>query len=229
MKDLIEAYLKDHESAWAPSTLKSERSRLTAIADHLEHSPDIVFKYLQSIGQAPYTIKTTFIRIAALEKWANRPPLFQTFLEKHANRFKHAYEPVRTDITYDRALGLIKSNLRGNEAAHALSLLRTGLRISESYQVSEEMVKGKGNKLRKVYGKIESTVPKSTLSRKLKAVGLTPHLLRKLCATRLAEKGASAADLCKIFGWSSITTAYSYLEAREEERLDSLMETATKG
>lgn len=222
MKDLIEKYLEDQESAWAPTTIKSERSRLNAIADQLEKPPQDVYKYLVSIGQAPYTIKTTFIRLADMEKWAGLRPLFQNYLAKHQNRFKHAYSREDLTMTYTEASKRIET-LEEPYRSQARGLLQTGLRISESYTASGGVVKGKGGKIRKVYGKIESIAPKSTFARKLKAVGLKPHSLRKLMATRLVEKGASAADLCKVLGWSSIKTAYQYLESREESKLEAIV------
>lgn len=225
MKKYISKYLEYHESAWAPTTMKSERSRLNVLAPHLDKSPKDLHQWLKDQGKKPYTIKTTFIRLADLEKWAKLEPKFQTYLETHQNRFKHAYQKEELEISYEDALSRISSLGAGTPAStHALSLLQTGTRISESYDTAGGQVTGKGGKTRKIFGTIETTVPRSTLWRKLKAVGLTPHTLRKLCATRLVDKGATAADLCKVFGWSDIKTAYQYLQGKDDERLSILME-----
>lgn len=228
MRHLISAYLDDHKTAWAETTLKSEASRLRGVEVVLDKAPEDVYEHLLAQGAKPYSIKTTFIRLCAVESWANLEPSFKKWMKKHANRFKHAYKKKDIAISYSEALERIGS-LESPYNEMALGLLTTGLRISEAYVVQDGQVTGKGNKQRRVYGTIKETAPKSTFTRKLKAVGLTPHMLRKLCATHLAEKGASPADLCKIFGWSNIQTAYQYLQPREDERLAALMEAGTKG
>jgi integrase len=224
MKHLIDAYLEDHESAWAYSTLKGEKSRLKAIADQLDKGPKALYAYLVSIKMKPYTIKTVFIRVSSLEAWAKLPPTYREWMKKHRNKFKHAYQKQELEITYEEALAKIAAITHTPTRRHALALLKTGLRISESYCVLEGKVIGKGGKPRKVFGTIEVTVPKSTLQLALSKVGLKAHDLRKLCATRLAEKGATASDLMKVFGWNDFKTAHIYLQGKDEQRLQSLME-----
>lgn len=226
MEELIVPYLKAHESAWSPTTLKSERARLNGISGLYGLSPLDLYTTLQSKGMKPYSIKTLFIRLAAMEKWGKCEPKFQEFLKTHANRFKHAYQKQEIAISYEEAQARIQT-LAEPYRTMATSLLASGLRISESYKVKEGKVAGKGGKVRKVFGilKLEGLPPKSTFTRKLKAAGLRPHDLRRLSATRLAEKGASAADLCKVYGWSDIRTSYQYLQAKDDERIKQLMET----
>jgi integrase len=229
MKNLILPYLEDHEGAWALTTWKSERARLMAVADQLEKGPKEVYEHLVSIGQKPYTIKTCFIRICALESWAKLPPVFKTWMKKHKNKFKHAYQKEELEITYEEALDRIQTIPDVAARTHARSILLTGLRLDESYNVVAGKVTGKGGKTRKVFGIIEVTVPKHKLHAALKAVGLKPHALRKLAASRLADKGGSAADLMKVFGWSDIKTASIYLQGKDEERLQALMEESEEG
>ncbi len=228
MKQHIEAYLKAHESAWAPSTMKSERSRLTQLAPLLHLDPAEVFSRLQTKGMKPYTIKTAFIRVMNLERWARIQPRFAEYMRTHGRRFKHLYVKEEVKVTYEDAMARI-NNLEERARRHACSILCTGVRLSESYNIDDGQVVGKGGKTRKVFGQIEVTVPKSTLQKALKEVGLKPHTLRKLCATRLAENGATPADLCKIFGWSSISTAYQYLQAKDDTRLEALMAKSKEG
>lgn len=228
LSDKIEAYIEDHQSAWSPSTLKSEASRLRSVKSEIDKGPKHLFIHLNSLGVKPYTIKTTFIRVCSLEAWCGFSPEYRTWMKKHQNKFKHAYEKEEVTITYEEAVKRIQS-LEAGVREHGLGLLETGLRLNESYVVTNGTVRGKGQKPRKIFGTIKETVPKSTLWRKLKAVGLKPHMLRKLCATRLAEKGASAADLMKVFGWSDIRTASVYLQAKDEERLKSLMAESQEG
>lgn len=228
MKELIDAYIEDHETAWSPTTLRSERARLRSAAPYLDRGPDALYRALYQAKKKPYTIKTTFVRVCALETWAKNGTQYRDFMKKHGNRFKHAYVKEEVKISYTEAAKRAES-LSSPYKEMALAMLRTGLRLSEMYVAKDGMVKGKGGKSRKVYGTIKETAPKSTFARKLKAVGLKPHTLRKLCATRLAEKGASPADLCKVFGWSAIGTAYQYLMPREDDKLAALMETCQEG
>lgn len=229
MRELIAPYLETKESAWASSTWRSERSRLNAVSIYLGKTPAEVHKIAKKTMK-PYTVKTLFIRLADMESWSKKDYGYRKYLHTHKNLFKHAYHKKEIGVDYETAVEAIRG-LPGTDPAraHSLGILRTGCRLDESYRVSDGIVKGKGGKSRKIFGTIEVTVPKSTLSRKLKAVGLTPHMLRKLCATRLAEKGASPADLCKVFGWSSISTAYRYLQPKDDAKLAALMEAGEKG
>lgn len=225
MKTHIEAYLRYHENAWAPTTMRTARSILKKVEDHID-TPEELHRWLttdQSCNFGAYTVHTMFIRVRHLESWAQLEPLFKTYMATHRNKFINAYVKKEVKVTYDEALARI-NQLDPVHRGHALSLLSTGLRISESYAVQDDgLVKGKGGKIRRVYGKISKTVPKTTLWRKLRNVGLKPHDLRKLFATRLVERGATAADLCKVMGWSDIRTAYQYLQAKDEARLESLV------
>ena len=224
----IQAYLDDHKTAWAESTLESERYRLASCSAHLDKGPVHLYQWALDQGMKPYSIKTLFIRVTSLEAYANCGSAYADFMRKHANRFKHAYVKRELKITFEEALTRIAS-LEAPYKTLALEMLQTGLRISETSKVSDGHVIGKGAKRRRVYGKISVQVPRSTFRAKLKAVGLNPHALRKLCATRLAERGATPADLCKIFGWSSIETAYQYLQAKEDDRLLELVQKSTEG
>jgi integrase len=232
MKEWVEEYLLDHQSSWSETTLKSERSRLRSLEKYLHMDPAAIYKALVLAGRKPYSIKTIFIRLCSLEAWAvankkQQETPFKAFMDKHRNKFKYSYSKEEVGLTFQEALLKI-SSLEEPYRTMALGMLQTGVRISEVYKIKNGKVRGKGGKPRPVYGKLESTAPRSTFSRKLKAVGLKPHDLRKLCATRLAENGASPADLCKAFGWSSINTAYHYLQSKSDEQLEALMKKSTK-
>lgn len=233
MRQWVDAYLRDQHSAWAPSTLQSETSRLRSIAPHLSKAPVDVHRWLTANNQKPYTIKTTFIRLCSFESWLIRQghlkeAKFAAYMEKHRNRFKHAYVKEDVNVSYEEARERIEK-LPEPARKMAIGLLQNGLRLSEAYNVKDGKVVGKGGKPRNVYGTIEETVPRSTLWKKLKSVGLKPHMLRKLLATRLSDNGATPADLCQIFGWSSFATAYQYAQAKNNERLKTLVETSAKG
>ena len=225
MQDQVEAYIQDHQTAWSPTTLKSEVARLRRLGPLLNGTPKAMYDALLAQNKGAYTIKTTFIRVCSLEAWVGEATQFRDWFKKHRNRFKHVYQKEEVGISYEEALSLI-SRLPPREAAIAKSLLATGLRCSEVNKVRDGQVVGKGGKVRKVFGQAQGGVPRSTLARKLRQVGLKAHTLRKLCATRLVDRGASPQDLCKIMGWSSLQTAYQYLIPHDDERLLQLMSEA---
>jgi len=222
---LIEDYLEAHKHSWAPTTLKTERSRLLSIIrlNTAGLPPAGLFDAMAAAGWKPYTVKISFIRLASLEKWSQTDLGYDRFLKEMRNRFKHSYERKDVELTYDEAVSRI-NQIPCLKARHmAIDMLRSGVRISEAYNIKDGAVRGKGDKLRKVFVPVEASVPRSTLWARLKEVGLKPHDLRKLCATRLASQGASAADLCKVFGWSSIATAYLYLQPKDDKKLQEMM------
>lgn len=232
MKDLIEEYLNDQKSAWSPTTLASESSRLRSIAHLIELGPSKLHQRLLLDGWKPYTIRTAFIRLLALEHFAASTGrldarLFKDYFKKHKNRFKHAYQKEEIEISQEEVIRRINM-LPPESREQAMGMLTTGVRLHESYKIKNGKVIGKGEKPRRVYGTIKETVPRSTFSRHLKSVGLKSHMFRKLCATKLEAKGATAADLCKFFGWTSIATAYQYLQARDEKALETLAQKASQ-
>ena len=232
MRHLIDQYLEAHEGAWALTTWKSERSRLNAVTHLIDQGPEKLVedraKHLK-----PYALKTLLIRIVHFENWAREAQLhrgseYGQYIRKHKNRFKHAYVKEDIEIGFDEVAARIGSgglDHTGSVRDAAESLLRTGLRISELYGVDNGRVTGKGGKQRRTYGTTPSkpNISQASLRRALRKIGLKPHTLRKLCATRAAERGATPADLCKIFGWSSISTAYQYLQPKDDQRLEELM------
>lgn len=232
MKHLIEKYLEERAGAWSETTIRSETSRFKKLAQVMHLSPAEAYKELLLDGRKPYTIKTDFMRICDLEAWALeaghiKATPFRNYYKRAASRFKYAYQKEELGITYEEAKRRIQ-DLEEPVRVMAMNMLETGVRISEAYKVKNGKVIGKGGKPRTVFGTIEKTVPQSTFARKLKAVGLKPHSLRKLWATRLVEKGVTPQDLCKAAGWSSINTALSYLQARDDERLESFVKKAVK-
>ena len=49
--------------------------------------------------------------------------------------------------------------------------------------------------------------------------GLSPHGVRKLAATRMADRGATGHELMAFFGWASIKEAERYTRKADRERL----------
>lgn len=223
----IKQYLDYHQNAWSPTTLESEAARLKSYV----HLTDPSRAYAQLAKRLkPYTIKTVFIRLAHYHEWLRKqgleegPNQFQEYLKIHANKFKHVYSRKEVNIDYNTALQRIRSLSAQDTRAHAEFLLKSGLRISESYQVKDGYVVGKGSKPRKVFADPPKTlVPKKRLREALTSIGLKPHDLRKLCATNLVRQGADAATLCHVMGWSKITTAYNYLQPFDDSKIKEML------
>jgi integrase len=197
--------------------------------------PEALFNGLTLQNKKPYTIKTTFIRVVNFIDWAiargsvATVNSFKAFVEKNANLFKSAYVPET--LHDDEAGARTKIHAIGDDRLQklALNMLDGGLRSSEVLQASaheEGTVIGKGNKKRNVF--IKETVNVTGLTYKqlynaLKKVGLKPHTLRKLAATRASRNGARPEDICAIFGWSKFETASRYLQASKSEELKKLL------
>ena len=219
--DYKKAYLESKANSWSESTLRSEAARLASLPDSLLQKPAELYDYLLKAGYAPYTIKTLFIRAAALCEFigGKDAQICKQFIRSNSRLFKHAYQPRKVSMTYEQAMEKVSSQLAGRHKDIAIGLLVSGLRISESGAVrSDGTVIGKGAKGRAVINaaKVVRVLPSelSSFRAKLKEVtGLTPHQLRKLAATRAVELGAREAELMHIFGWSSIQTASIYVQA----------------
>jgi integrase len=222
MKQKIEDYIASKQLAWSPSTLSSERSRLLKLAPHIELGPRALYDKLIE-DSAPYTVKTSFIRISALMEWMNVENEFKDFMQSHARLFKHSYKREVLKLDYEEAFKRINSIEEDVVRAHCLFLLKSGLRISESYKVDGDgYVEGKGGKRRKVLVRApEQLAPAYRVRAALREVGLKPHSLRKLLATKLFRAGFDGVDICKIFGWSNLQTAMNYLQADGDSELAS--------
>jgi integrase len=227
----IQAYLDSKAMAWSETTRRSETSRLKSVASLVElANPQAAYTKLLSEGYGAYSIKTIFVRLAALQAWrlqtgrARGKNHFADYLKSHARLFKYAYKKERLALTFEEAKKKL-AELAPEERLAAESLLKTGLRISEFTSVIDGQVIGKGGKPREVFADVP-VYGKSlaTLRRKLKTLGLKPHSLRKLCATRLLEAGLSTADLCEIFGWADIRTANSYVQPKRASALRAAVE-----
>lgn len=216
MNKIKQAYLQSKQDSWSYASYKSEASRLASIPDaYLPADPQGLYEHLVKANYKPYTIKTLFIRASELVDFGypGQPNEFKRFMRDRARLFKNVYSPKRPPMDFATAVARIKTELSPELAAQALALLSSGLRISEANAVKIGVVIGKGNKSRQVYNAPTVTIEPHKLRRALKPLGLTPHSLRKLAATRAVELGAREADLLAIFGWSSMQTAGYYVQA----------------
>jgi hypothetical protein len=231
MKTLIEAYIKDHSNAWTQATLKSERSRLHSIESQVDSGGDGLWAYLDRLGMGRYSKVTYWTRLSHFYDWlvknghrtGNNP--YKEWREKNARLFKHTYERKFPEISYSEAKRRIESLPDNGIREKCLQLLEGGFRYSESFTLADRHVTGKGGKRRRAFTERNPDYRSSysTLARSLAGIGLKPHSLRKLAATRFRDLGLREEDLLKVMGWSSMETAKSYLKPKSDEDLDQLL------
>lgn len=239
-REFVDDYIQSKSLAWAPNTLRSEMYRLRGVAVHMGLGPDALYAKLTGTKE-PYTIKTIFIRVGEFYQWlmingkvAQGENPFKSFMLTNARLFKHAFQKKDINVTYEEAVSRIAEIKDRDARSKASQLLASGQRYEESFSSQGGYIIGKGGKPRRDFTpkelKAAANYKKSydTFRRKLKEVGLKPHTLRKLAATRLGAQGASEADLLKIFGWSNIQTASNYLQPLNEDKLDQMIKKASK-
>lgn len=230
----IKAYLQSKENAWAPSTMKSESSRLAAVANFIDGNAATLWRALSA--HAPYTRKTTWIRVAEFWDWLNpgQPNPYRQWMKDNARQFKHAYQRRKVDVTFEEAQSLIGRVENVAFRKQALKLLTSGQRFTESFSGRDGRITGKGGKVRVDCSNpdLESAVRPSqyiNFWRALRKVGLRPHDLRKLAATRLRERGLSDTDVMEIMGWSDIRTAQVYYQSSKEKELKRKVQEILQG
>jgi hypothetical protein len=222
----IENYLQYKSYAWSPRTIKTERSRLKKLEPFITGDPLVLWNFLEAKYSA-YTRKMNWQRV--VDFWAhtfsyqNNP--YKHWMHKNRRLFKHVYKRKELGITYEQAKAKVLEIPCEETKEKALQLLTSGMRWSESLYIHNGQILGKGSKPRKVYA--EQRVYSSsyeTFWRHLKKVGLTPHMLRKLFATRCVELGMKEADLLKIMGWESIDTAKYYLQPKNDNEIKDFIQ-----
>lgn len=219
---MIEKYIEAKKYAWSETTKRTVAAKLRSAHHLLDKTPEQVYEEL-SKRYAPYSVKQYLIIMGGYNEWLKGNNQFGSFVKQNARLFKSAYKKRKVTLSYPEAVKAINSIQDNAVRGTCLFILHSGLRISEVYKCSGSVV-GKGNKRRQVYVDTPKTLGSpSKVRRALARVGLKPHDLRKLCATRLAEKGADPATLCEVFGWSNISTAYNYLQPKKEDEIRELL------
>lgn len=216
--------------------MKSEMSRLLKTAPHLDSRPQTLFNALRL---SPYSRLTTWIRVVNYWDWLIHegltpgPNPYKIFMSTNRNAFKQVYKRKEINLSYEQVKEKIEQINHPETRHRALQILCNGLRWHESTQqenIANGKVVGKGGKLRPLYGpQIEEKhyqISYSVFRKHLATVGLKPHDLRKVFATKLAQAGLAEADLLKVMGWSSILTAQSYLQPQRDEALRQLVKGA---
>jgi len=240
----VAAYIESKKLAWSPTSIKSEWARLrqgVKISASCQSATEF-FAAMQQAGQKPYSIKTMFIRMSELAKFATGGEIdneFSRFLRMNALVFKNAYKREKVGVTYLQAVAAIQTICNIQIRNIAQFMLQSGLRVTEAinYDGSGEVI-GKGNKRRVVYCKDSSKALATEglpplmymdIYKALKDVGLKPHTLRKLAASQLVAAGFKEADLMEVMGWNSMQTAAIYIQPANETDLKRRVQEALHG
>jgi len=190
----------------------------------------------------PYTRAQAFRRVASFWSWCvdrgyiNGPNRYSRYIEDNARLFdqKVVYKRKRIGTAFDEAKARIEQMANPGFRKLALELLGSGARYTEFVTREGNQVHGKGDKQRTVFvPAVEGPAMEKSYDsfrRALKAAtGLTPHNLRALAATRLAEGGLNEFDLCKVFGWDDINTAKYYVQPRRDAELEAQVRQLLQG
>lgn len=225
LKKYMNEYIESKEMAWAPTTLKSEGARLSAVAEALDGDPGHLWKHMLNTNMAPYSRVTTWVRVVHFwsylqSKGVVKSNPYKVFKDENARLFKNAYKHSKPEMTYEEAIKRIESLEDPAIKRRALEIIGSGARWSESESHSGNSVVGKGSKERAIY------VPKingpdfiatyQTFRRSLATVGLKPHDLRKLFLSRLVEMGANEFELMEAAGWATLGPAKAYINVNKE-------------
>jgi hypothetical protein len=233
--ELVEQYIASKKLAWARTSQKNELARLKKHGGKVLEPPATVYLEL-SKQMKPYSVKTTFTRLGQFFEWLvdnDKIPLaknpWKAFMKSHALLFKHAYQTERLTVTFTEAKERIEQIELPYRLA-ALQLLEGGMRYCELRTFDGDQVIGKGSKPRKVFlreelKKFKYTGCYSALYTRLKAVGLKPHTLRKLCATEFTRQpGVTDVDTMRFFGWNDIGTSAKYRQSMHDEKLRDVIQ-----
>lgn len=234
IRDEVENYIDDMRLAWTPATLRSESYRLSSLAGALDGNPLSLWGLLEERKLGKYTKAVTWTRVCTFWDWLltegkrdGQNP-YKQFKRKNSRLFKNVYVRSSPRLSYSEANKKIEQIKDLESKFKARQLLQTGMRYSESFTLFNGYVTGKSGKRRRIFssGSVSPNAFKksyATFRRRLAAVGLKPHDLRKICLSELVNKGANEFELCAIAGWSNLNTAASYIRT-DEKKLSKLME-----
>lgn len=226
----INTYIEFHKNAWTDTTKRNVRGVLNKYSTYLNGDPEHLLNNLKSLKL--YSQRTAYAILNQYWKFTNKGDnTYETWLKKNRLYFKNSYQrkAVGGSRSFREVYDTIQSLPESKYKTRALNLLHSAQRFGESCNPSNSgNIIGKGQKVRpdfrpfiEVHGQPFSY---HAFYRWLKKTsGVTPHDLRKLALTRLAEKGATAQDLCEVAGWSSIQTAFIYLQPKRIEQLKEML------
>lgn len=235
-------FLEKKKTAWSETTLKSCAAFLRNHgAEVALGNPHGFLLKLQAEKKNLYSIQTYFIHAGNFYEYLypTKDNVFKAYRKDNRNVFKNAYQSKTLEIEYDEIKALIESQPESEEKTACLYILKSAQRSSEANlartlserkgdAVADATILGKGGKRRVNLG-YEYDAPRDTTYYRVyrylkKLAGISPHDLRKLALTRAACRGAGAADLCEIAGWSDIRTAIRYLQPKRTEILRGFLD-----
>lgn len=235
---MISEYLAIKKNAWSPQTLVTVRSVLTRYGQSVidKETPEVLVARLERQGAKRYTQQTYMMYLRGFWRYMHDEEApYADYLKANKQLFKNSYGRKTVNCTFDKAHNTLQSLPPTPEREACLRMLLSAQRASEAglyrspndkkENINEETIIGKGGKIRANLSPI-GTDPVSyfrVYTYLREHLGLSPHDLRKLALTRAGDNGASAADLCEIAGWTSIETAYFYLQPKDKERLKEMM------
>lgn len=226
-KMLYQEYIAFMAPKWAESSVRSESQRLDRLWDSIDGNPQKLWDALKNLQ--PYTRVTYWGRVTCFWDWQIKkkglagPNPYSIFREENPRCFRGCYIRKPAKHSFQEALDLIMTIPDEGRRNKCLQLLTGGLRFSESFTLTPDgYVTGKGGKVRRVYpadvkGPMASKSEYSSILRDLKTRGLRPHKLRSIKMTDMVDNGATTFQLQKFAGWSSIDTAQSYVNVRDED------------
>lgn len=230
----IQSYLESNSMAWSESTKCTEKARFNKLLGVLDGNAQKLWAYMD--GKSAYYKLITFNRVIEFfsHSFPGKENPYLIWKKKNARLFKYVYSRKEIGYSFEdvrKKINSIENSLIRNKA---LELLSTGMRYNESLTLdaSTNSIVGKGNKRRKVFISDElKQLPKYNGSywgfySELNKVGIKPHELRKLFATRLAQKGVSQINLLKIMGWESMETAKIYLQPDNDKQINNFIQEA---
>lgn len=243
-EELIYKYLDYHDPTWTSKTFATESAKSKTILRTIRTAGTRgidLYQGLKINGYHPHTIKKLVLTASAYVAWGIKNqvkgfgPLntYADLILTSPQLFRNAYKPERLKVDFDEALERIKSIAQENVKEACLALLKSGLRIHEAFLVNTETssVIGKGDKLRYVVWTYPPHLKMPTegqIRYALKKIGLKPHSLRKLLATKLARSNMRHTEIMQLMGWSSFETASKYIQPLNEEQLKRSLEEALK-
>ncbi len=233
MFEQYQQYVAEMASTWAESSVRSESQRLNRVMHLIDGDATKLWEGLQQHGA--YSRATLWTRVVAFWDWLiergdRQPPNpYAVFRKKNKRCFSNVYVRKPCEVSYEDALSRIETIEAEDIRNTCKVLLGAGLRWMEPFTLTQDgYVTGKGGKVRKVYlpdvsGPLAERRRYSAVLRELKKLGLRPHKLRSIKMTDMVEQGANPFELKKFAGWSSLSTAESYVNARDE-RIQELAE-----
>lgn len=235
MVQQIEAYLASKSNSCAASTLSGMGRRLKPIAASLNGDPHALWAVLEA-KYSPYTRVTLWVTVTSFWDWmieeghTDGPNRYTEFRKRNRNFFKNTYARRAVEFTYEevreKVLGIDDDATREK----ALQLLTGGLRYTESKTLTPDgYLMGKGASPRKAYvAPVDYRQSYSTFLREMKKVGITPHVLRKVTATKLGRV-MDDITLMEVFGWKSIETSKFYRQPMKEAETRKIIDEELHG